>query len=781
MRPEPTDPKQFESELDRRVAERTRELAEANEELQLQLEQLRHIPVAAWTLKADGTPHWVNQGWLEFAGQTLDFVRSHPEAWMTAVHPDDRKFAEGAFWEGVSQGQDFEMETRDRRAQDGTYRWHLHRAVALRDAEGKVLKFVGTSTDIDERKRAEEELRASETNLRAIVDRIPGLVCTMDATGDIQQLNRPLLDYFGKTPEELKNWRMTDAVHPDDLPEVVKAWTHSVTTGIPYSVEHRCRRADGVYRWFQIRASAVRDADGTVSGWYVLLTDIHDRKRAEEQLRASEKNLIQIINTIPTTAWSTRPDGYCDFLSDRWLDYAGFTYEQAVGWNWAAAIHPDDAEGLREYWQSRLASGMPVDTEARIRRFDGAYRWFLFRANPFRDESGNIVKWYGTNVDIEDRKQADEALRASERNLIQIINTLPVLAWSTFPDGSVDFLNKRWLDFTGLSAEQAAGWGWTVAVHPEDAKGLGEAWQGALASGIGVDVEARLRRFDGQYRWFLFRGDPLFDELGNVIRWYGTNTDIDDRRQAEEQLRNTQAELARVMRIMTMGQLTASIAHEVSQPLSGIITNASTCIRMLKSNPPNIAGARETAQRTIRDGNRASEVIARLRALFSKKQIDAEPLDLNEATREVIALLAGELRQNRVILKHEFSDRLPAVHGDRVQLQQVIVNLLRNGLDAMIAANDRPRQLLVRTGMEGDHVTVSVQDSGVGFSREISERLFEPFFTTKREGMGIGLSVSRSIVEAHHGKLWATRNDGPGATFAFSIPQDGGNLPSQAG
>ena len=257
------------------------------------------------------------------------------------------------------------------------------------------------------------------------------------------------------------------------------------------------------------------------------------------------------------------------------------------------------------------------------------------------------------------------------------------------------------------------------------------------------------------------------------------HSDIDDWKQAQEQLRNAEAELARLTRVMTLGQLAASIAHEVSQPLSGIITNANTCLRMLKSDPPNVDGARGAAQRMIRDGNRASEVITRLRTLFSKKEIDLEPLDVNEATREVIVLLSGELQRNRVILKQAFSDHLPAVKGDRVQLQQVILNLIRNGSDAMDTVSDRPRQLLIQTEAEDNEVTVSVRDSGVGFSPEISERLFEPFFTTKQEGMGIGLSLCRSIVEAHHGRLWAVRNTGPGATFAFSIPKDAGDPPDE--
>jgi signal transduction histidine kinase len=217
--------------------------------------------------------------------------------------------------------------------------------------------------------------------------------------------------------------------------------------------------------------------------------------------------------------------------------------------------------------------------------------------------------------------------------------------------------------------------------------------------------------------------------------------------------------------------LTASIAHEVSQPLSGIITNASTCLRMLAADPPNVDGARETARRTIRDGNRASEVVTRLRALFSKKETTIESVDLNEATREVVALSLCELQRNRVILRTELASDLPVVTGDRVQLQQVVLNLLRNASDAMSAVEDRPRQLLIRTERdEGGRVRLTVQDAGVGLDPQAMDRLFEAFYTTKNEGMGMGLSISRSIIERHHGRLWAAPNDGPGATFSFSIP-----------
>jgi len=245
-----------------------------------------------------------------------------------------------------------------------------------------------------------------------------------------------------------------------------------------------------------------------------------------------------------------------------------------------------------------------------------------------------------------------------------------------------------------------------------------------------------------------------------------------DWKRAQEDLRNTQAELAHMTRVMTMGELTASIAHEINQPLSGIITNASTCLRMLAADPPNVDGARETARRTIRDGNRACEVITRLRVLFSKKDASTESVDLNEATREVVALSSSKLQKNKVILGLELADDLPFVTGDRVQLQQVILNLLANASDAMSTVDDRPRKLLIKTEQdEGDRVRLTVQDAGVGFDPQTAGRLFDAFYTTKDDGMGIGLSVSRSIIESHHGRLWAAPNDGPGTTFSFSVPR----------
>jgi C4-dicarboxylate-specific signal transduction histidine kinase len=308
-------------------------------------------------------------------------------------------------------------------------------------------------------------------------------------------------------------------------------------------------------------------------------------------------------------------------------------------------------------------------------------------------------------------------------------------------------------------------------LHPDDLAPTVRAWESCVKIGTPFRVEVRtIHAPDQTYRWCVASALPLLDREARIVKWHGTVVDMHDWKQSQEELRATQAELARMMRVMAMGQLTASIAHEVSQPLSGIIMNASTCLRMLNGDPPNLEGARETVRRTIRDGNRATDVITRLRSLFSNKQSNVEAVDLNEAAREVLALLLGELQKNKVILQQDFSEALPTVKGDRIQLQQVILNLVRNASDAMTAVNDRSRRLLVRTEVDGEHVHLCVQDSGMGFDAKTADRFFEPFFTTKQEGMGVGLSLSRSIVEAHHGRLWASSNDGPGATFAFSIP-----------
>lgn len=531
-------------------------------------------------------------------------------------------------------------------AKDYVFKTRLSRLVpSVRRAWREAEEHAELARAEAERRQAEQAVRDSERNSRLIVDNMPGLVALLTATGDVEVVNRRLLEYFGQTLDELRQWGTNDTIHPEDLPHVMDLFGRAIQSGSPYDIVQRFRRSDGVYHWFTNSGSPVRDTNGRISRWCVLLTDIDERKRAEDALRESERESRLIVDSIP---------GFV----------AAFT-----------------------------------------------------------------------------------------------------------PGGDVEFVNRQTREYFGKSLEEMKRWGAGGMTHPEDLPGVVELFTQAITSGVPFDFELRARRFDGVYHWFRSRGFPLHDTNGQIVRWYNLLIDIDERKRAEEALNKARSDLAYVARITTVSALTASIAHEINQPLSGIITNASTCLRMLAADPPDLDGARETARRAIRDGNRASDVITRLRALFSKKEFTLEPLDLNDVTREVIALSLIDLQRDRVVLQSELAADLPTITGDRIQLQQVILNLLRNASDAMGDVHDRARDLLIKTAREdADHVRLSVRDAGVGIGPEHMDELFNAFYTTKPGGMGIGLSVSRSIVESHHGRLWAEPNDGPGATFSLLIP-----------
>ena len=726
------------------------------------------LPGLIWIARADAHVEFLSERWVEYTGLSMDQMS---QGWHSVIHQLDMRMLEERWPLVVASEKVSEMELRLRRF-DGEYRWFLVRCCPLPDSAGKVTKWCGINTDIDERKRGEQALRTLQSNLRQMCDTIPGLVCTMSPNGEVELFNRELLEYFGKTPEEMKGWASSDAVHPDDQHLAVEAHTKSVSVGASWSIEHRCRRYDGVYRWFHVRALPMKDADGAIAGWFVLLTDVENRKQAEEAIRENERHLNLIINTIPALAWSALPDGFADFFNQHYLEYLGLSQEQAQGNGWAVAVHPEDLPGLLTTWQRILASEEAGEAEARLRRFDGEYRWFLFRVNPLRDESGSIVKWYGTNTDIDDRKRTEEELRRSEAFLTEGQRLSLTGSFSWFLDTDEWALSKTARCILGLRHDEAATLERiTTRIHPEDLPLLTAKAELARRGITDHDYEFRLCmpneavkhvRANAYHTTLRVGRRELIGAIQDVTQW----------RRSEEALGTVRSELAHMTRVASLGALTASIAHEVNQPLSGIITNASTCLRMLAAEPPNVDGARETARRTIRDGNRASEVITRLRALFAKKDLVGELVDLNEAAREVLALSRAELHRGRVALRSELADGLPAVVGDRVQLQQVILNLLLNASAAMSGIDDRPRELSIKTEREeGDHVRLTVRDTGVGFDPQTVERLFEAFHSTKSDGMGLGLSVSRSIIESHNGRIWASPNDGPGAAFCFSIPR----------
>ncbi|HLN97627.1 MAG TPA: ATP-binding protein [Pyrinomonadaceae bacterium] len=414
------------------------------------------------------------------------------------------------------------------------------------------------------------------------------------------------------------------------------------------------------------------------------------------------------------------------------------------------------------------ATGIFQPFEKEYFRKDGS-RVPVLLGGTFFEGSGN--EGVAFVLDLTEQKRAERALRRSEAFLAESQHLSQIGSFSWRP--AIDEIT--WSEQLYRIYELEIGAPVTLElirtrVHPEDVSLIEKMIDQAGDGGHGFEWQYRLLMPDRSIKYMHAVAHSIRDQDGQ-LEYIAAVQDVTARRLTEEARDKARSELAHVARVMSLGALTASIAHEVNQPLSGIITNASTCLRMLDANPPNVDGARETTQRTIRDGHRAADVITRLRALFSRKEAPIEPVDLSDATREVIELTRNDLQRNLVAVRTELADDLPLVMGDRIQLQQVIMNLIRNASDAMRDIEDRPRQLTITTERdESDLVQLTVQDSGTGFEPESMNNLFESFYTTKSDGMGMGLSVSRSIIEHHNGRLWANLNDGVGATFSFSIP-----------
>jgi PAS domain S-box-containing protein len=367
-------------------------------------------------------------------------------------------------------------------------------------------------------------------------------------------------------------------------------------------------------------------------------------------------------------------------------------------------------------------------------------------------------------------EKSNEGLREREHQLRLLTEVIPQQIWSASPDGFVDYCNQRLLDYVGRAIAETQGANFVEIIHAEDLSSFRDAWTRALADGKAFEGQWRFRGADGNYRTFFTRAVPLQDEAGKTIRWYATNTDIEEREKAEQTLAKMHGELARLSRFLTMGELTASIAHEVDQPLTAIVTYGHAALEWLSATPPNIAEARQATQRVIQDGTRAGAVLNRIRALYRKEIPSKQRLNVNDLIRELVVFVRGEAVRLGIPIRMELAPDLPRVRGDRVQLEQVLLNLMMNAMDAMRSLKERPKEIVITSRVEKAAILVTVQDCGDGVNAAIADRIFDPFFTTKPQGIGMGLSISRSIVESHGGKLWARSRPSGGAAFQFTIP-----------
>ncbi|QIG98115.1 PAS domain-containing protein [Bradyrhizobium sp. 6(2017)] len=874
---------------------------------------LNVIPAHTWYASPSGGLTFVNQRAADYLGLPKDHplrfgidVGAKWDAHLPFVHPDDREETQENWSTRLRTGEGGEGSFRVRNA-EGRYRWFLSRAEPLLASDGTILQWVGVNLDIDELKWAEQALRQGEYKLRQIIDTIPTHVVRYQPDGTADFMNQTFREFVGPGVG-FDNLR--SVVHPEDYPKRSRDWDTHVAATEPYDIEMRLRRADGVYRWHRSRRVPLRDANGAIVNWYGAGHDIDDQKRAEQALRRSEAYLseAQRLSHVGSAAYNETEMLYWSEEASRiW----GFDPQQGIPSREAVwqRIHPDDLNRVKEDVERGVREKRSFTNEFRIILPDETVKHIEATNYPVFSASAELLEILVTGMDVTERKRAEDTLRQSEarlaetrRELQATIDKIPALVASLWPSGERDFVNLTWQRFTGISQEEARGTTHMIPVHP-DHRGLDASdWQRCLETGEPFEQEEQLLRVDGQYRWHWVRREPSFDENGKVIKWYGIGFDIEDRKRAEDALRESEAkfrdyaetasdwfweigpdyrftlltanafrsdpadrigtlcwdraldlktepekwrlvwatldsrkpfrdfvycsvdgggspmyvrisgkpifdangefrgyrgtgtdvtalrtaeaeareserryrevqlELAHANRVATMGQLTASIAHEVNQPITAAITYALAARRFLSADPPNFHEADDALSLIVKEGNRAGEVVGRIRALIKKAPPRKDAVAINDAILEVVALTRTEAADNKVSVRTQLAEGLPHIRGDRVQLQQVLLNLIINAIEAMRDVGEGERELLITSRNEPDGVSVEVRDSGLGLAPVALERVFEAFYTTKPSGLGLGLSICRSIIEAHNGQLWASPNAPRGAIFRFTAP-----------
>jgi PAS domain S-box-containing protein len=681
------------------------------------------------------------------------------------------------------------------------------------------------------RRRAEQELRQAREELEAkVVERTANLQRSEAYLAQAQKLTQTgswvwdprtekvlycseeMFRIFGLDPRESLPSRdnFRQQIHPEDRDWVKKRFEESLRERVDTFAEYRVLLPDGTVRHINASGHPVLNEDGELIEFIGTATDATERKRAEEALRESEDKLRQLIeagtnvlwsagsegkkaevqpgfkaqlhailNVIPAYTWYAAPSGGLTFVNKHTAEYLGLPKDHPlrfgidIGAQWDAHIpllHPDDQEESRKAWSTSVRTGEAAEFSFRVRDVQGGYRWFRSRAEPLRASDGTLLLWVGVNLDIEELMCVQEALRESEQSARSAIDGIAGLVSVTGPNGGLETVKRQVLEYFGRSLEWLKNWGTNDAVHPEDLPRVAERFRGAMAVGIPFNFDLRIRRFDGEYRWFELRGVPIRDESGRIVRWYTLLTDIEDRIRTLAQLEQMQSDFAHMNRVSVMGELVASLSHEIAQPIASVRIYARAAQNFVDMQPPDLGEVREALAGIVDNAGRAGDIIDRIRDQIRKAPPRKERFDLNAAINEVIVLGRSAIIKNRVWVQTRLAEGLFPVLGDRVQLQQVVLNLLLNAVEAMGSVEAAPRELLISTKQDHAGVLVAVHDSGPGIHPEQLERVFSSFYTTKPSGTGMGLSICRSIVDAHGGRLWAEANEPRGAIFQFTLP-----------
>ncbi|HEX4022231.1 MAG TPA: PAS domain-containing protein [Acidobacteriaceae bacterium] len=686
------------------------------------------------------------------------------EQYLAAVHPQDREFMASLMKRMLLDDSGFDVTKRIVRA-SGEVRYV--RSVSTAVSDNVPSRRIGVGIDVTDHEVLTQELRRREAYLSEAqsLSRTGSFGWTPN-TGKIVSSEETYRIFEYDLAEKVTFDRIMERVHPDDRALVLEMAKRASSTGGAIDFTYRLLFADDRVKYLHVLAKPLRSAYGDLE-FAGAVIDITETKRAEEILRKSERELRTLIDVMPAYVGTASPDGLCDFLSESWLDYLGFTKEQGLGWGWADTIHPDDVDRVVVNWQAGLAAGEPVEQELRCRRADGTYLWFLNRDFPLRDDDGNIIKWYGVLTNINALKETEHALQMREYELVGIIETIPSMLWSASPTGDVTHISQRVREYSGMSFEDFRNLGWKNIIHPDDLEDTAKKFFWAIETGESYSAVHRLRRADGEYRWHHASGEPLRDPLGKIIHWYGLSIDIDERKRAEDHLRDTRIKLAKASRLATVAELAGSIAHELNQPLMSILANAQAARKWLSAAPSNVMEVNSSIERIIRDARAADETMQHIRALFKQESFDKKAVNIPDMIYEVVRIVQEDPQKRGVPIECHFEESLPAVHVDQIQIQHVFINLIVNAIEALEGQQVAPLVVL-RAVTDSNGMLIQVIDNGPGV--EDPDRIFDSFMTTKEKGMGIGLAVSRTIVEAHGGQLWAENNKTGGAIFNVALP-----------
>src|SRR6266851_2579270 len=691
------------------------------------------------------------------------------------IHPDDRGRMLDEVEGALRQKRDYTIEFRIV-LPDGTVKDLEAICHHVFSEEGELIQLVGTNADVTERKHAEQALRESERKHRQLIESVPCNFWSVNPNGEPTYVNQRLLDYFGIRFEDQK--RDMTVLHPDDVAETERALSHAFQTGESFQRVHRLRRADGEYRWHRVRAEPLRDHSGNIIQWYGFSFDIDEGKKAEDRLRRSEAYLAE-AQRLTHTATGVYNATEILYFSDEAFHLFGFDPMQGLPSREAVwqRIHPDDVETVNEKIEHALHEKRSFQNEFRLKLPDGTLKHVEADILPVFSATGEFVEIIATAVDVTERKRTEDTLRRGQAWLAQAQRLSHTGTWV------LDGTTRRFLHW---SDESYRIWGFDPLqglpsrddmwgrIHPDDRERLWEEVQEALREQRDFFEEFRILLPDGAVKYLEANTHHEFSPLGALLEVVCTNVDVTERKRAQderERLGQLEADLAHINRLSMMGELAASLSHEILHPIATARNNARAGMRFLEMNPPNLDETREALACVVRDTDRAKDIVGRIRNQIKKAPPRKERFDLNEAINEVIVMVRSAIARNGVSASAGLMDGLVPVQGDRVQLQQVLVNLILNAVEAMNSVEDGPRELLIRTEQSRmGSILVAVHDSGPGVDPANLDRVFEPFYTTKNSGVGMGLSICQTIINGHGGRLWMSANEPRGAVFQFTLP-----------